>query len=447
MSNDFFNQSFSSSSVTQRRKPPPPPPPPAGSGGSGGSANTVNTAGSSTRTSGRSSVPPAPSSGGLGSYRPVTSTSSATSSAGTKPSTFYNSQNQQHVKHKRPTGDYYPTTTMSGTNSTSNSTANAAVTTHTHTSNTTQFHSYTNPYATTSTSKKEDDWFTNEDDTPQTQSTLPSSSSSYYNPSHNTNMNYNNNNDSNVIKSESMEILSASMNAPNPNGNSGSIGFTGNMTLHETGTHATMHHNNNDYNNNMNMNTTAFTSQNGHTFQDYSNEPPLLEELGINLDHIKTKSLAVILPMKYAKTHIDKSIMEDSDLAGPLVYGLLLATELLLAGKISFGVIYGFGLFSSLATTLVLNLMSPSDSISIWTSVSILGYSLLPVNVLAAINIFYRIKFMGTLGVMLASVTIAWCTISSTRLIEKGCEMRQQRWLVGYPNALLYSAFVMLTIF
>jgi protein YIPF5/7 len=424
---DFFNQSFSSS-TTQRRKPPPPPPPAAPSS-SGSSTNP------------RTSTAPL---SGPGTYRPVIS-------VGNKPSTFYNphttttnnisnnssnlnqiSNNKSSMLQKRPTGDYYPTTSTISAPSPS-------------------FPSYTNPYAVTSTktfdalkanTEENEDWFSNED---QQQNHWNSSNNHIHNTysSHP----YTNTSTTQVTKSESMELLSASsMKAPNSDS---SIGFTGTMSFN------TSLSNNNMYDASNTTHTTTTTTgniydtaaQNTYTFHDYSNEPPLLEELGINLDHIKTKSLAVILPMKYAKTHIDKSIMEDSDLAGPLVYGLLLATELLLAGKISFGVIYGFGLFSSLATTLVLNLMSPSDSISIWTSVSILGYSLLPVNVLAAINIFYRVKFMGTIGVVLASLTIAWCTISSTRLIEKGCEMRQQRWLVGYPNALLYSAFVMLTIF
>ena len=195
--------------------------------------------------------------------------------------------------------------------------------------------------------------------------------------------------------------------------------------------------------NNININNSS-TQQYQY---DFENEPPLLEELGINISHIKTKSLAVILPFKYAKTVIDTSIMEDNDLAGPLVFGLLLGTELFLAGRIQYGYIYGFGLFGTLMTTLVLNLMSPSDSISVWTVVSILGYSLLPVNLLAAINVFYRIRYMGVVGVVLAALTIMWCTLSSTRLVERGCGMRDQRFLVGYPNALLYSAFVMITIF
>ena len=180
---------------------------------------------------------------------------------------------------------------------------------------------------------------------------------------------------------------------------------------------------------------------------EFANEPPLMEELGINIDHIRTKSLAVLLPMKYAKANIDTSIMEDADMAGPLVFALLLGGELLLAGKIHFGYIYGFGLFGCLSTCLVINLMSPSDAISVWTVTSILGYSLLPVNALAALNVFIRIRNMGDIGMCLAALVIAWCTISSTRLFERGCGLREQRFLVGYPNALLYSAFVMITIF
>lgn len=210
--------------------------------------------------------------------------------------------------------------------------------------------------------------------------------------------------------------------------------------------HQYHHHHQNSNMNRVASNGGSFGIGGGNAI-DFLDEPPLLEELGINISHIRTKSLAVILPVRYAKAVIDTSIMEDNDMAGPLAFGLLLATELLLAGKIHFGYIYGFGLFGCLATTLVLNLMSPSDAISIWTVVSILGYSLLPVNVLAAINIFYRIKYMGSVGVVLAAVTIVWCTMSSTRLIERGCGMRDQRYLIGYPNALLYSAFVMLTIF
>lgn len=186
----------------------------------------------------------------------------------------------------------------------------------------------------------------------------------------------------------------------------------------------------------------------GYGPADYDDEPPLLEELGIHMGHIGTKSRAVVLPFsRYASGRLDRSVREDSDLAGPLVFALALGGELLLSGKVSFGYIYGFGLFGCFALALVLNLMSPTDAISVWTVTSILGYALLPVNALAGINVVLRISRLGVLGVLLAAVVIIWCTVASTRLFESGCGLRDQRYLVGYPIALIYSAFVIITIF
>lgn len=182
---------------------------------------------------------------------------------------------------------------------------------------------------------------------------------------------------------------------------------------------------------------------------DEEDEPPLLEELGIHMDHILIKTRAVVLPFSRFG-HREQDVMhEDSDdLWGPLAFALLLGGELLLTGKLQFGYIYGFGLFGCLSMTLVLNLMSPVSAISVWTVASILGYALLPVNLLAVIKILVvNLGKLEMVGRLLALLTITWCTIASTRLLEQRCDMRDQRYLVAYPIALLYSAFVMITIF
>ena len=186
---------------------------------------------------------------------------------------------------------------------------------------------------------------------------------------------------------------------------------------------------------------------------EFANEPPLLEELGINIDHILLKVKAVVIPFKrFSGEHsalLDpKMIVDDADLAGPTAFALLLGGELLLTGKIHFGYIYGFGVFGCLSMTLILNLMSPKKAVSIWTVASILGYSLIPVNILAALKILLvNIANLATLGRILAFCTILWSTTASTRLLEVGCEMQDQRYLLAYPIALLYSAFVLITIF
>mmetsp|Transcript_1641 Transcript_1641/g.3423 ORF Transcript_1641/g.3423 Transcript_1641/m.3423 type:complete len:557 (+) Transcript_1641:2-1672(+) len=201
--------------------------------------------------------------------------------------------------------------------------------------------------------------------------------------------------------------------------------------------------NNEENNNNNNM-----TSIDDNNDEDYENEPPLLEELGVNFPHIYSKSRAVLFPIgKHAKSLEAGLIEDDADLAGPLAFALGLGGELVLVGKMHFGYVYGFGLSGCLAMTLLLNLLNPNGAVSMWTVVSILGYALLPVNLLAGINILYRVHKMNVVGMALAVLIILWCTAASTRLFERGCQMRDQRFLVAYPAALLYSAFVMITIF
>jgi len=87
--------------------------------------------------------------------------------------------------------------------------------------------------------------------------------------------------------------------------------------------------------------------------EDYSMEPPLLEELGINFRHIGEKTKTVLMPMR----SMDEHIMDDADLAGPLFFLLCFGIFLLLTGKVHFGYIYGFGVSGCLAMYLVLNLL------------------------------------------------------------------------------------------
>ncbi|CAK0840772.1 unnamed protein product [Prorocentrum cordatum] len=75
---------------------------------------------------------------------------------------------------------------------------------------------------------------------------------------------------------------------------------------------------------------------------DIENEPPLLEELGINVEHI----LARIKGVAFFKK-VDQEVLSDLDLSGPLAIIMALACCLLLAGKISFSYLYGMGFSGS----------------------------------------------------------------------------------------------------
>lgn len=179
----------------------------------------------------------------------------------------------------------------------------------------------------------------------------------------------------------------------------------------------------------------SYDSQN--SFED---EPPLLEELGINFDHIYQKTLAVLNPMK--QTHAE--IINDKDLAGPLVFCLAFGVSLLLHGKVHFGYIYGIGALGCLSMYALLNLMSLT-TVSIYCIMSVLGYCLLPMTILSFASIVLSLQ--GIFGTFLVGVTVFWCSITASKLFVTALAMDHQLLLVAYPCGLLYGVFALLTIF
>ncbi|KAJ6439788.1 golgi membrane protein [Purpureocillium lavendulum] len=208
----------------------------------------------------------------------------------------------------------------------------------------------------------------------------------------------------------------------------------------------------------------------------YDGEPPLLEELGVNFGHIQMKTLAVLNPFK----HIDQHLMDDSDLAGPILFFLLFGTFLLFSGKVHFGYIYGLALLGSTSLHMILSLMSPSDphpgatqsfhpqyndpsaqghhddpqhqpgghfsaTLTFPRSASVLGYCLLP---LVATSLFGIVMPMDTpLGIVLTTAAIMWCTYSASGMFCAVGRMKGMRGLVAYPLALFYVGFGIMGIF
>jgi len=176
----------------------------------------------------------------------------------------------------------------------------------------------------------------------------------------------------------------------------------------------------------------------GNEFED---EPPLLEELGINPNHIVQKTLSVLNPLRTT----EQSILQDTDMAGPLVFCLALGGFLLLSGKVTFSYIYGIGVLGSLAFYCLLSLMATKATVTFGAVVSVLGYCLLPMVVLSGINVLITIQ--GSLGSVLAGLCILWCAISASKLFVTAYSMDHQQVLIAYPCALLYGVFALITIF
>lgn len=73
----------------------------------------------------------------------------------------------------------------------------------------------------------------------------------------------------------------------------------------------------------VDLNRNAYASKTGGNIED--EELPLLEELGISPQNIKQKLISVLTFHK-----IDKKILEDADMAGPLLVLILFAVSLVL---------------------------------------------------------------------------------------------------------------------
>ncbi|KAG5265492.1 hypothetical protein AALO_G00243090 [Alosa alosa] len=153
----------------------------------------------------------------------------------------------------------------------------------------------------------------------------------------------------------------------------------------------------------------------------YEEEPPLLEELGINFEHIWQKTLTVLNPVMPA----DGSIMNETDLTGPVLFCIALGATLLMAyGKDGISAVGCVGMYS------LLNLMSDCTASKWATAPS------------SQIN-----SLQGLLGMFLAVLVIGWCSHSAAKIFSTTLGLTGQQLLVAYPCALLYGVFALLSVF
>ncbi len=191
------------------------------------------------------------------------------------------------------------------------------------------------------------------------------------------------------------------------------------------------------------------------------------------------QTLAVLNPF----ARIDQNIMDDSDLAGPILFFLLFGTFLLFSGKVHFGYIYGLALIGSTVLHIILSLMSPegtgssptahstappysagpgypgdpsvgahddpkgnlSSTLTFARSASVLGYCLLPLVLTSLVGIVMPMD--GFVGYILTSAAIVWCTTSASAMFCAVGRMRAMRGLVAYPLMLFYVGFGIMGIF
>lgn len=190
----------------------------------------------------------------------------------------------------------------------------------------------------------------------------------------------------------------------------------------------------------------------------YSDEVSLMEELGINFDQIwhNTKKSVLMKNKNAVSTH------DDVDLAGPLFFVILFGALLYFySGKLHFGYIYGVGMFGTVSIHALLKLMSnntasssysdatevkeASSGLYILQTCSILGYSFLPLCILSTIAMFMNLN--TNIGIVISTLSVVWCAISSSGQFIKSLNMHNVRLLVAYPLFIFYSVFASMIVF
>lgn len=211
---------------------------------------------------------------------------------------------------------------------------------------------------------------------------------------------------------------------------------------------------------------------------DYSQRPvtdeeSLLQELEIDFSIILQKSISILNPFnkhrKKIRTFIkndnmellqDNEFIKNQDLIGPLIFGFLLGFILLLNKKVYFGNIYGCSAIGCCAIWILFNLMAKKDNyLSLWRTVSILGYGLIPVIIISLIQTLKNLlilsinpsflmdsKIDGFITFILCTIGVIWSTIAATDFFMANLKLRNQYWLIGFPVALVFVTFILLTL-
>ncbi|WOL08485.1 hypothetical protein Cni_G17238 [Canna indica] len=174
----------------------------------------------------------------------------------------------------------------------------------------------------------------------------------------------------------------------------------------------------------------------------FEDEPPLLEELGINTRQIWRKTLSILNPFR-----VKPDLHEDADLSGPFLFLMAFGLFQLLAGKFHFGIILGWVTVAALFLYVVFNMLAGRNgNLDLYRCLSLVGYCMLPMVILSAASLF--VPHGGVLIFSMAAVFVLWSTrVCTGLLVELASGGDEHRGLIAYACCLVYLLFSLLIIF
>lgn len=161
------------------------------------------------------------------------------------------------------------------------------------------------------------------------------------------------------------------------------------------------------------------------------------------------KSLVILNPFHSRGFSDDPEyLFKETDLAGPILFCITFAFCLFLTGhQANFSYIYGLSVISVILMYSLITLMCNSTEHFITFSgvASILGYSILPIVWIGIFGILITLK--SFFGFILIITSIYLSTKGSSKILCLMINEPEQRYLIGYPCALVYIIFSLLLIF
>ncbi|MDA9098440.1 YIP1 family protein [bacterium] len=173
-------------------------------------------------------------------------------------------------------------------------------------------------------------------------------------------------------------------------------------------------------------------------------EPPLLEELGIDPSQIVRRTCAMLNPMRRAPVEQGS----DDDVAGPLLFAFLMGAAHLMRGRMHFGYILGWTSLSTIAMYWLVNQLANQDrgeGVQLYRCGSILGYCMLPVVLLAVLSLLLPGGFVTWVT---SFVLVLWCASKATTQFMRSLPHSEgKKYVVAYPCVLVYSLFALLSVY
>ncbi|XP_058087623.1 uncharacterized protein LOC131234706 [Magnolia sinica] len=174
----------------------------------------------------------------------------------------------------------------------------------------------------------------------------------------------------------------------------------------------------------------------------FDEEPPLLEELGINTRQIWRKTVSILNPFR-----VNPNLHEDADLSGPFIFLMAFGLFQLLAHKLHFGIILGWVTVAALFLYVVFNMLAGRNgNLDLYRCFSLVGYCMLPMVIFSAVSLF--VPEQGVVIFGLGAFFVLWSTRVCTRLlVELASCGDEHRGLIAYACWLIYMLFSLLVIF